>query len=151
MGDGGFIFEQITLKETSDLVKEIDIYNDSCIEGISSFILKEGFASITKQLQYLFNVSLEEGVFPRDWAKGYINILPKGGNLRDPSNWRPITQTLLPAKMLEKVVQKRFFKILRDLNTLSPSQYGFMLGRSTQLAISLRSQKFEIKYWFSIP
>ena len=45
------------------------------------------------------------------WAKGLINILPKGGNLKDPSNVRPITQTLLPAKLLEKIVQKRFFEI----------------------------------------
>ena len=98
-------------------------------------MLKDGFGVISKQIQYLFNMSLEGNVFPREWAKGFINILPKGGNLKSPSNWRPITQTLLPAKMLEKIVQKRFFKILCDLNVLSPLQYGFIPGRSTQLAI----------------
>ena len=135
LGDDGYNFEHVSLKEVSDLIKGIDVYKDSCIEGISSFILKEGFGSLPKQLQYLFNVSFEESVVPREWAKGYINILPKGGNLKDPSNWRPITQTLLPAKLLEKLVQKRFFKILSDFNVLSPLQYGFLPGRSTQLAI----------------
>ena len=82
-----------------------------------------------------FNVSFEDSIFPRTWAKGFINILPKGGNLKDPSNWRPITQALLPAKMLEKLVQKRLFDILQSLNYISGSQYGFMSGRSTQEAV----------------
>ena len=133
--DPGYHFDPVTLKEVCDLVKEIDIHKDSCVEGITTYILKECFSTLTHQLQYLFNASLEECEFPRDWAKGFINILPKGGNLKDPSNWRPITQTLLLSKMLEKLVQKRFFKILRDADAISKFQYGFMPGRSTQLAV----------------
>ena len=97
--------------------------------------MKEGFGVLTFQLQHLFNVSLGENVFPRDWAQGYINILSKGGNLKDPSNWRPITQTLLPAKMLEKMVQRRFYRLLNNLDIISKLQYGFISGRSTQLAV----------------
>ena len=144
--DIGYNFARVTHKEMSDLVKGIDVHKDSCLEGISTYVLKEGFGILTTQLQYLFNVSLEESVFPRKWAKGFINILPKGGNLKDPSNWRPITQTLLPAKMLEKVVQKRFFKTLCDCNIISKLQYGFMPGRSTQLAIfDILKDVFEAK------
>ena len=133
--DPGYYFDEVTLKEVVTLVKEIDIGKDCCIEGISTSILKQGFSVITKQLQYLFNTSLNKAMFPRDWAKGFINILPKGGNLKDPSNWRPITQTLLPAKMLEKLVQKRIYNILCRTNYISDNQYGFMPGRSTQYAI----------------
>ena len=135
VNDVGFQFEPITLKEIEDLVKEIDVHKDSCVDGISTPILRTGFNILARQLQHLFNVSLRESAFPREWAKGFINILPKGGNLKDPSNWRPITQTLLPAKMLEKIIQKRFFKILIDLDVISKFQYGFVPGRSTQLAI----------------
>ena len=114
--DPGYIFDSVTFKETMDLIKEIDLGKDSCIEGIPTNILKEGFLTSAAQLQYLFNVSIEESTFPHEWAKGFINILPKGGNLKKPSNWRPITQTLLPAKMLEKIVQKSFFDILNRNN-----------------------------------
>ena len=133
--DPGFQFDVVTLREVTELVKDIDIGKDSCIEGISTHILKNGLSVLIKQLQHLFNVSLEESVFPREWAKGFINILPKGGNLKDPSNWRPITQALLPAKMLEKLVQRRLYNILCMSNYISESQYGFMPGRSTQEAI----------------
>ena len=116
MHDVGYDFSPVTNEEVRVLVKEIDIGKDSCVDGISTFILKDCFLLLVKHLQYLFNVSFEESVFPRECAKGFINILPKGGNLKDPSNWRPITQALLHAEILEKLVQKRLFKILRDTN-----------------------------------
>ena len=133
--DQGYVFEPVTRDETVKLISEIDNGKDSCVEGLSSLILKDGFGSLIPQITYLFNTSLEQCLFPREWAKGFINILPKGGNLKDPSNWRPITQTPLPAKMLEKIVQKRFLNILTDSNYISEYQYGFVPGKSTQLAI----------------
>ena len=60
-------------------------------------------------------MSLEECTVPRSWAEGYINILPKGGNLKDTSNWRPITQTALPGKLLENIVQSRFLNELMNM------------------------------------
>ena len=70
----------------ANLYKEIYNYKDCCVDGISTFILKVVFGTITEQLQHLFNMSFKESVFPKAWAKGFINILPKGGNLKDPSN-----------------------------------------------------------------
>ena len=76
-----------------------------------------------------------KGIFPRKRAIGYIYILPKGGNKTDPSDWRPITQICVPAKLLEKIVQKRIIDYLNTNNVLSDFQYGFRKGRSTQQAI----------------
>ena len=133
--DQGYSCDEITLQEVVTLVKEIDTGKDCCVEGISTLVLKHGFSVLAKQLQYLFNTSINNAVFPRAWAKGFINILTKGGNLKDRSNWRPITQTLLPAKMLEKLVQKRFYSEINRLNYISDHPYGFTPGRSTQSAI----------------
>ena len=66
-------------------------------------ILKDAFTAIPFRLCEIFSVSLKSGKFPRNWAKGFINILLKSGDLRNPGNWRPITQTCVPAKLLEKV------------------------------------------------
>ena len=79
--------------------------------------------------------TLRLGIFPREWAVGYINLLPKGGDKRNPSNWRPITQTCIPAKILEKIVQKRLMNYLNDHSILNKNQYGFRSGFSTQKAI----------------
>ena len=66
---------------------------------------------------------------------GYVNILPKSGALNNPGNWRPITQTCIPAKLLEKTIQTRLMKILLQNGHINENQYGFVPGRSTQLAV----------------
>ena len=57
------------------------------------------------------------------------------GDLSNPGNWRPITQTSIFAKLLEKVVHKRLLKYLLDNNIITDYHFGFLPGRSTQLAI----------------
>ena len=122
-------------REVRKLVLGIDVTKDSCVDGISANVLKIAFGKIVKPLCHLFKNSLSTGTFPRKWAIGYINILPKGGDKTDPSNWRPITQTCIPAKLLEKIVQNRLLTHLDANNILSDCQYGFRKGKSTQQAI----------------
>ena len=69
-----------------------------------------------------------------------MNIIPKGGDRTNPSNWRSFTQTCLPAKMLEKIVQKRLMLHLNRYEILDEGQFGFKTERSTQKAI------FELLY-----
>ena len=108
---------------------------DSCITGITTQVLKDAFANIPDKLLKLFALSLSLGIFPRKCAIGYVNILPKSGDLKNPSNWRPITQTCVPAKIMEKIVHKRFVAHLLEYNLLDDAQYGFLPGKSTQTAV----------------
>ena len=62
--------------------------------------------------------SLETGKIPVSWRRGTINVIPKGGDLSDPGNWRPITQTSIFAKLLEKLVHERFLDHLTRNNII---------------------------------
>ena len=128
-------FEPLSLREVVTLIKDIDISKDSCIYGISAEIIKHAFQKIPDKIQLLFQRSINSGVFPRKWAIGFVNILPKSGNLSNPGNWRPITQTCIPAKLLEKTIQTRLMKILLQEGLIDDNQYGFVPNRSTQLAV----------------
>ena len=133
----GEFFEigNVRIGEVSKLIAEIDEKKDSCIEGVSTKVLKATFSRVPNAVRYLFSISLKTGIFPRKWAIGFINILPKGGDKTNPSNWRPITQTCVPAKLLEKIVQSRLVRYLDENNIMSKCQFGFRKGRSTQQAI----------------
>ena len=48
---------------------------------------------------------------------------------------RPITQTSIFAKILEKLVHTRLLKYFMNCNIISDFQFGFLPGRSTQLAV----------------
>ena len=83
-------FEPITLREIVNLIKEIDITKDSCIDGISAEIIKHAFLRIPEKLQILFQRSINTGNFPRKWAVRYVNILPNQVISQTPETGGPL-------------------------------------------------------------
>ena len=124
----------IGLAEVERLAKTIDITKSSCVKNINSKICKDVLMMLPDKFARLFNVSLIYGIFPRLWAIGYVNVIPKSGFLNEPNNWRPITQTNIFAKTLEKIVHKRLLEHVEN-DILSKYQFGFLPGKSTQLAV----------------
>ena len=99
--------------------------------------VKIAFSKVTTAVKRLFSMSSKNRIFPRKWALGFINILPKGGDKTDPSYWRPITQTCVPAKLLGKIFQSRLIDNLHMhiYSILSNCQFGFRKWKSAQQAI----------------
>ena len=121
--------------EIIKIIKEIDVNKSSCVENINARFCKEAMLAIPSRVCYMMSKSMSNGTVPRDWTNGMITVLPKDGDLKNPGNWRPITQTSVFAKVLEKLVHTRILKYFFDNNILSKFQFGFLPGRSTQLAV----------------
>ena len=130
-----FELGDLNIVEIQKLILQIDVSKDSCIEGMPANVLKSAMMVKPSAILHLFSKSLLRGIFPRKWAIGYINILPKGGDKKNPSNWRPITQTCIPAKLLEKLVANRLLEYFDANNIWSKKQFGFRKGYSAQKAI----------------
>ena len=64
-----------------------------------------------------------------------VTLLPKDGDKTNPRNWRPISQTILFAKILEKIVHKQLLSYFLENKILCNFQYGFLPGKSTQEAV----------------
>ena len=135
--DGVFDLSEdpILAPELEMFVADIDTSKSSCIQGISTLICKNIMTFFPKGISHIFRCSIESGIFPADWSKGYITVIPKTGKLSDPSNWRPITQTSIFAKVFEKLVHRRIMNYFMDYHILSPYQYGFCPQKSTQQSV----------------
>ena len=64
----------------------------------------------------------------------YVTLLPKCGDISSVGNWRPISQTIIFAKILEKVVHKQL-SYFQEHNVLSKFQFGFLPEKSTYESI----------------
>ena len=135
MKDVLFNFPAIDRHDILFLAKDIDIHKSSCIPSIRSDVCKLLFENIPDKIAALFNASLQSGMFPSDWSMGYVNLIPKHGALSNPSNWRPITQTNIFGKNLEKLVHRSLLQYFLDHGVISERQYGFLPGRSTNEVI----------------
>ena len=54
----------------------------------------------------------------------------KKGRKDDPGNYRPVTLTSVPGKLMEQLMLSTITQHMRDDQVIRPSQHGFMKGRS---------------------
>jgi len=87
---------------------------------------------ISKPLTEIFNNSLKNGTFVKDWKHGIITPIPKT-NPPDINKLRFVTLLSLPAKLLEKIVFDSLrFKFEEEYG---PHQHGFRRSHSTTTAL----------------
>ena len=115
--------------------RDIEIHKSTCIPGMRGDVCKFLLESIPDKFANLFNSSFKSGIYPNEWSHGYLHLMSKQGTLSNPSNWRPITQTNIFGKCLEKVVHRQMLTYFSHHGVISDRQYGFLPGRSTQEAI----------------
>ena len=108
----------------------------SGIKDIAAKVFKDAFLVLVPQLVYMFNLSLNKGLFPDGWKKATIIPLYKGGVKTEVSNYRPVSLLPLPGKLLEKVVHAQLSSFLEKNKVISEKQGGFRKGFSTSTSIA---------------
>ena len=86
------------------LIDSISIYKSSCIDNVSSRVLKDFLTLANRELTNLYNSILETGIFPDKWKIATVTPIPKVANATNPSDLRPISLLPVPGKLLEKYI-----------------------------------------------
>ena len=71
---------------------------------------KKCFESLCESLKYLFNLSIEKGVFPDDLKIAQVIPIYKGEDSSDISNYRAILVFTCFSKALERIMYNRSYK-----------------------------------------
>jgi len=81
------------------------------------------------------------GLVPSDWKIADIVPIFKKGAKDDPTNYRPVSLTSVPCKLMELLIKDSLKTFLDKKETISNYQHGFTDGRSclTNLHESLES------------
>ena len=81
-------------------------------------------------LALIFSKSMEEGVVPADWRTANVTPIFKKGARTKPENYRPVSLTSIPCKLIESIVKDSLMAHLEENMLMNPSQHGFMPGKS---------------------
>ena len=120
-----------TSDEILNICKDININKASCIDNISSEILRDAFMVLPTRLGMLFNTCFNSAIIPPEWKIAKITPLPKAGNSKIVSNYRPISLLPLLSKLIEKIVHRRIYNHLEFNNLLDKRQGGFRPNHSS--------------------
>ena len=117
--------------EIVKLCKNINVNKASCIEHLSSQIVRDAFLAIPLKIVQLFNLSFKLAEIPNSWKVAKVTPLQKPGNKNNVSNLRPVSLLPLTSKLIEKIVHNRIYTFCENNGTLDERQGGFRPNHST--------------------
>ena len=121
-----FFSTEIVLK----ILNKLDPDKSTGTDGISPYVLRHA-AAFAPILTLLFIESINQGKMPLFWSEANVTALFKNkGDKLDPGNYRPISITSVPCKILEKLIRNSFTTYLKANNLISPHQHGFVSNKA---------------------
>lgn len=113
--------------EVVELIKNLDTSKSS----IDSVMFKDCLMASIDKIVHLFNLIIRTSFFPNAWKIATITLLFKTVNIKDVSNYRPISLLSIISKSMEKIIHKRLYDHFREIKFLAEEQNGFRPQHST--------------------
>ncbi|KAF1590602.1 UNVERIFIED_CONTAM: hypothetical protein FQV16_0005669, partial [Eudyptes robustus] len=114
----------------SDLLHHLDTHRPMGPDGIHPRVLRELAEVLTKPLSTLYQQSWLTGQVPVDWRLANVTPIYKKGRKEDPGNYRPVSLTSVPGKVMEQIILSAITWHVQGNQAIRPSQHVFMKGRS---------------------
>ncbi|KGL89162.1 hypothetical protein N301_00220, partial [Charadrius vociferus] len=87
-----------------DLLQHLDIHKSMGPDGIHPRVLRELAEVLTKPLSIIYQQSWLTGEVPVDWRLANVTPIHKKGRKEDPGNYRPVSLTSVPGKVMEQII-----------------------------------------------
>ncbi|TRZ10286.1 hypothetical protein HGM15179_016825 [Zosterops borbonicus] len=121
------VFQEEAVRE---LLSCLDIHKSMGPDGIHPRVMRELADELAKPLSIIYQQSWLTGEVPDDWKLANVTPIHKKSGKDDPSNYRPVSLTPVPGKVMEQFILSVITQHLPDVQGLRPSQHGFRRGGS---------------------
>jgi len=129
-----FEFCEFSLHEVTDIIGKLKS-STAGHDNIPMSLFHKNLDLLGQMVLNICNRSLTEGIFPNDLKVAKVIPIFKAGEKDSMNNYRPIS--ILPAfsKILEKIVYIQLTDYFNHYKLLTPAQFGFRSGFSTECAL----------------
>ncbi|KFU87733.1 RNA-directed DNA polymerase from mobile element jockey, partial [Chaetura pelagica] len=98
-----------------DQLSNLDIHKSMGLDGMHPRVLRELVEVIARPLSIIFSKSWVKGEVPEDWRIANVTPVYKKGKKEDLGNYRPVSLTSIPGKVMEQLV---LLTISRHINNM---------------------------------
>ena len=128
---------KITDDEIKEALRSLKLKKSPRYDNISSSVVNEALNIFFTLLKYIFNLSLQQGIFPENLKIAKVSTIYKKDEEFLLTNYKPISVLLCFSKLLERIMYNHLFKYLSENSILYEKQFGFQTSHSTEHAILL--------------
>ena len=123
--------DDLSASKVQELLNILKTNKSVGVDDVNPMVLRKCSENYAVILSKIFQVSLKTGKLPKIWKDANVTPIFKGkGKKSDPSNYRPISLTAIPCKIMEKLVKNVMVRHLVNNNLICTHQHGFMRAKS---------------------
>ncbi|GAB0208399.1 mitochondrial enolase superfamily member 1 [Grus japonensis] len=127
---GNSDFPFVDTEVVRDQLYQLKVHESMGPDGIHPRVLKELADVMAGPLSTICQRSWDSGEVPTDWKLDAVIPIFKKGVREDPGNYRPVSLTSVPGKIMEKIILGTIERHLKNNAIIRHSQHGFTKGKS---------------------
>ena len=130
-----FHFRTISVNSVALRLSSLSASKSTGMDNIPAKVLKITANIIAPSLTYIFNLSLESGIYVDDWKLAKIIPIYKSEDRKKCENYRPISILPVISKVFESEIFNQLYDYLNENTLLSDRQCGFRPKYGTNAAL----------------